>query len=263
MVKDQYIKELNIKKLLKEGSNGEDVEKVQEWLNLWRMTDPNWQHRVSVDGEYGPQTAAVIREFQLYTNIPTDSIVGDQTFGVLTHPMVRSFSRIDGPDLRTLIVKYASQQLRGNPKELFGRNEGPWVRAFMDGNQGQPWAWCMGFVQTVLDQAFTTLGGPTFLSIMPKSYSCDEVGKHGIDENKLIRSAAVRLNPAHIEAGDVFLNVKTPTDWVHTGIIVGVEGDLIHTIEGNTNDEGSREGYEVCRRMRNFKTSNIDVFKVA
>lgn len=36
----------------------------------------------------------------------------------------------------------------------------------------------------------------------------------------------------------------------HTGIVEKVEGDYIHTIEGNTNDEGSREGYEVCRRKR-------------
>jgi len=262
MVKDQYIEELNIKKLLKEGSKGDDVEKVQEWLNLWRMTEPKWQHRVSVDGDYGPQTAAVIREFQSFTNIPTDGIVGDQTFGVLTQPMIKAFSRIDGDDLRTLIVKYAEQQLRSNPKELFGRNEGPWVRAFMDGHEGQLWAWCMGFVQTVLDQAFTSLGGSTFISLMPKSYSCDKIGNHGVTKKKLRRSATIRINPAHIEAGDVFLNVKTQTDWVHTGIIVGVEGDWIYTIEGNTNDEGSREGYEVSRRMRNFQKHKIDVFKV-
>lgn len=36
----------------------------------------------------------------------------------------------------------------------------------------------------------------------------------------------------------------------HTGLVEYVVGDKIHTIEGNTNDEGSREGYEVCRRVR-------------
>ena len=61
----------------------------------------------------------------------------------------------------------------------------------------------------------------------------------------------------------VFLNMKTQFDWVHTGIVIGVDGDLIHTIEGNTNDEGSREGFEVCLRRRNFKTKTIDIFKVA
>ncbi len=36
----------------------------------------------------------------------------------------------------------------------------------------------------------------------------------------------------------------------HTGFVESVSGDSIHTIEGNSNDEGSREGYEVCRRVR-------------
>ncbi|BFM42680.1 hypothetical protein CFS9_13210 [Flavobacterium sp. CFS9] len=36
----------------------------------------------------------------------------------------------------------------------------------------------------------------------------------------------------------------------HTGIVEKVVGTKIHTIEGNTNDVGSREGYEVCRRVR-------------
>jgi len=37
----------------------------------------------------------------------------------------------------------------------------------------------------------------------------------------------------------------------HTGIVENVNADgTISTIEGNTNDEGSRDGYEVCRRTR-------------
>lgn len=36
----------------------------------------------------------------------------------------------------------------------------------------------------------------------------------------------------------------------HTGIVEKLVGADVHTIEGNTNDEGSREGYEVCRRVR-------------
>jgi hypothetical protein len=37
----------------------------------------------------------------------------------------------------------------------------------------------------------------------------------------------------------------------HTGFVESVlSGGRITTIEGNTNDDGSREGYEVCRRTR-------------
>lgn len=36
----------------------------------------------------------------------------------------------------------------------------------------------------------------------------------------------------------------------HTGIVEKVDGTVLHTIEGNTNDTGSREGIEVCRKIR-------------
>ena len=40
----------------------------------------------------------------------------------------------------------------------------------------------------------------------------------------------------------------------HTGFVERIDGTSIHTIEGNTNDTGSREGYEVCRRIRKINT---------
>lgn len=36
----------------------------------------------------------------------------------------------------------------------------------------------------------------------------------------------------------------------HTGIVEKFDDTFIYTIEGNTNDTGSREGVEVCRRKR-------------
>jgi hypothetical protein len=45
---------------------------------------------------------------------------------------------------------------------------------------------------------------------------------------------------------------KSPTDWQHVGIVTSAEKDAFHTIEGNTNDEGSREGFEVCERVRGY-----------
>lgn len=36
----------------------------------------------------------------------------------------------------------------------------------------------------------------------------------------------------------------------HTGIVENVGHTTVTCIEGNTNDDGSREGYEVARRIR-------------
>lgn len=49
--------------------------------------------------------------------------------------------------------------------------------------------------------------------------------------------------------GDIFI-MDFGKGLGHTGFVEKIEGDTLHTIEGNTNDTGSREGYEVCRRIR-------------
>lgn len=53
--------------------------------------------------------------------------------------------------------------------------------------------------------------------------------------------------------GDIFI-MDLGKGLGHTGIIEKVVGQTIHTIEGNTNNNGSREGYKVCRRKRDITT---------
>jgi hypothetical protein len=80
--------------------------------------------------------------------------------------------------------------------------------------------------------------------------------------NSLIRTGGVlrqwnEISPKYKvytpQPGDIFIQ-DHGHGLGHTGIVESVEGDVIHTIEGNTNDTGSREGYEVCRRTRNIGT---------
>jgi hypothetical protein len=263
MIKNQYILELKTNKpYVKEGLNNDpDVRKVQEWLNLWKRYDDDWNISVGIDGDFGPKTLSVLCEFQNYHNLEVDGIVGNKTWRKLTEPMRLAFTRISKDlSLNEMIVAYAQNHLKASPRE-FNQNEGTWVRSYMDGREGSGWPWCMGFVQTIIDQATFTLE-KTLLDIMPKTYSCDVAGEHGLKNNLLIRNEKLKKDPLLIAPGDVFLIVKKAHDWIHTGIVTRVENDWIHTIEGNTNDEGSREGYEVCKRKRNFKVNNIDIFKV-
>lgn len=78
----------------------------------------------------------------------------------------------------------------------------------------------------------------------------------------LIKTGGVMFQWTHIDpkhkhttpmAGDIFI-MDHGHGLGHTGFVESVVGDLIHTIEGNTNDTGSREGYEVCRRVRKTNT---------
>ena len=61
------------------------------------------------------------------------------------------------------------------------------------------------------------------------------------------------MDKREITRGSLFLTRRTPTDWVYTGIVIKVGEEVFHTLEGNTDDEGSREGYEVCKRIRGYK----------
>jgi hypothetical protein len=56
----------------------------------------------------------------------------------------------------------------------------------------------------------------------------------------------------------VFLLRRTVGDWTHTGIALATtssDGSLrFDTVEGNTNDGGSRNGIEVAKRIRAGKS---------
>jgi hypothetical protein len=59
---------------------------------------------------------------------------------------------------------------------------------------------------------------------------------------------AKRLKSDAPERGDLFF-FDRPGE-THIGFVTHVEDSTIETIEGNTNSGGSREGFEVARRIR-------------
>lgn len=99
-----------------------------------------------------------------------------------------------------------------------------------------PASWCMAFVYWCVK---TSLENTSSINTLYKSGGVLAVWNHTAKEKK---------NSAP-EAGDIFIIVYDK-GLGHAGFVERVEGEIIHTIEGNTNDTGSREGYEVCRRER-------------
>jgi hypothetical protein len=110
-------------------------------------------------------------------------------------------------------------------------------------NPGNPW--CMAFVCWCYNQASTIQSVPNFL-----------IRTGGVlhqwneqQPNRKIVLDKVLKNPAIIKPGAVFI-MDYGKGTGHTGLVERIYSGLVETIEGNTNDEGSREGYEVCRRTR-------------
>jgi hypothetical protein len=82
------------------------------------------------------------------------------------------------------------------------------------------------------------------------SFSCDQLAAQAKAAGKFV--AGRDLAGETVPAGSLFLVRNTDTDWTHVGIVEASDPLQITTIEGNTNDDGSREGYEVCRRKRGY-----------
>jgi peptidoglycan hydrolase-like protein with peptidoglycan-binding domain len=268
MQKITYQKELLILATQKKNgpnNNKKDVMKIQSWLSLFAMWNSNAGTTTDVDGGFGSATEKAVMNFQKIKGLTQNGIVDQALFDLLCEPMLKAYEgNIGGSGLRQLIINTAHNHLKNHPFELVinqQTNTGPWVRAYMDGHEGTSWFWCMGFVQSIIDQA-ASLQGKNFKTLMPLTYSCDTVGTTGLQKGLLNRYTAVRNDPSLVKPGDVFLLQKTPMDWIHTGIIISIGADTFETIEGNTNSGGSSNGNAVLKRVRNFRQSKLDVFSI-
>ncbi|SEC20777.1 Putative peptidoglycan binding domain-containing protein [Tenacibaculum sp. MAR_2009_124] len=268
MKKSAYKKELTLRSTQeRDGVNNRrnEVIKIQSWLNLYGMQHPASGTATSIDGAFGPATERAVENFQSHNGLNVTGVVDAQVFSVLCGGMAKAFETpLQSVNLRDKVLEAAHLHLSQHPLELQINgewNSGPWVRSYMDGNDGSIWFWCMGFVQTIIDQAASELG-KDFTKLMPLTYSCDTVGQKGIQEGYLHRYQQLRKKSSFMEPGDIFLIQKSKFDWVHTGIIMEIQGETIQTIEGNTNQAGSRNGIAVMKRIRNFHKSKIDVFSI-
>ena|GEM_PF-914015 len=64
------------KRILKHGSRGADVKKLQKLLNA-RGLSP---HPIAIDGVFGPTTLTAVKKFQRQAHIPVDGVVGGKTW---------------------------------------------------------------------------------------------------------------------------------------------------------------------------------------
>lgn len=232
------------------GMSGPLVRTVQEWLTLHRFG-------LAIDGVFGAATRAAVAGYQESVGLPSTGSVDDATYASLVSPLSNALRPLSSSGaLSADVPQYAQQHLAQHPREVGGQNAGPWVRTYMNGNEGPEWPWCAGFACFVLRQA--SGGRPLALTA---SFSCDELAKDALKRGTF-RTGGAGFDTSQLTPGSLFL-VRRPAPqrgWHHTGIVVAVGAGSVTTIEGNTNDVGSREGIEVCRRMR--ETMSLDFIVV-
>jgi hypothetical protein len=248
-------KELTYSSQCKRGDQGDKVKNVQEWLSL------NGKG-VGVDGDFGAATEKAVIRFQRSKGLDDDGVVGKKTFPELIAPMMSALQIIpsENKTFNQLVTVYAKQHLKTMPLEIGGQNCGPWVRLYTRGYEGEDYPWCAGFVSFIMRQAADTLAVPPPLKY---TLSCDDLAAQAkgkgifIRENDIVTGA---VKKSDLMTGYIFLVRKTGTDWTHTGLVTKFDEETFQTIEGNTNDSGDREGYEVCARTRSY--GNRDFIKI-
>ncbi len=271
MLKTAFQTELHFTDTCRRGNSGADVRRVQEWLCLNAIQHPNAALNTALDGQFGPATERAVQNFQALRKLPKTGVVTPELFARLSTPLSTAFQKKSiSTDIRKVVIQLAQVHLKQRSAELQtddAQNLGPWVRSYCDLFDGSPFKWCMGFVQTILDQAASEFGR-NFVDIMPQTLSCDVLALNGEKHNRLIDSAILRKNPKRIHPGDVFLlrnaiNKSSQTkDWFHTGLVTAISGDIIETIEGNTDSKGGSNGTAVFSRVRNFQKTTLDVFSI-
>jgi peptidoglycan hydrolase-like protein with peptidoglycan-binding domain len=233
--------ETQINAPVKKGDHGNDVKIVQEWLTFHGCG-------TAVDSDFGPATELAVKNYQTKQNQTPTGVVDQPMFAQLVAPLgaVKTPIPPAGKSLNDLLVGYARQHLTQLPVEIGGENRGPWVRLYMAGNEGTQWPWCAGFATWVLKQAADTLGKP---APHPYAFGCDYLAGKAEAAGTFLRPTTAQQLTS-VKPGYLFLVRKGPNAWQHIGIVEAVSGDTITTIEGNTNTNGSAEGYEVCRQTR-------------
>jgi len=138
--------------------------------------------------------------------------------------------------VREIALETAITQL-GVHEDAGNRNTGPQVNAYLASTGLPPGnSWCMSFCYWCYDQAAKRMA--------VKNPLAKTAGVLDQWNKRKTTNGTVTPNP-----GDIFI-MDFGKGLGHTGIVEKIEGIWIYTIEGNSNDEGSREGYEVCRRRR-------------
>jgi hypothetical protein len=135
-------------------------------------------------------------------------------------------------NLSTKALDVAKTQL-GQQEKPLGSNWGEPVKTYLHSvGIDFPASWCAAFIYWCFNQV--------------------------TDKNPLVKTGGVlrhwneadkKFRIAEPQPGDIFI-MDFGKGLGHTGIVEKVDENFIYTIEGNSNDSGSREGIEVTRKQR-------------
>jgi cell wall-associated NlpC family hydrolase len=211
---------------------------------------------VNAIGVFGPKTKAAVKIFQSTRRdskgnpLEIDGKIGAITWQLLFDLPDEVVVQTSSSDLLKEGVNVAISQL-GVMENPLGSNKGPEVNQYLASVGLNPGLfWCAAFVYWCFNKAAIKLGRANPLV---KTGGC--LAHWNNTQGKKITTDAALDNPSLIKPGHIFI-INHGGGAGHTGIVEKVQNGFIHTIEGNSNDSGSRNGIGVFRIQRKISTIN-------
>lgn len=160
--------------------------------------------------------------------------------------------------IAALALQIAISQI-GQKEAPGNKNTGVMVDKYLAAvglNPGYPW--CQAFVNWCYEQAALQLGVP---EPVPNTGGVLECWRRVAPQQKIVR-AVLLANHDLIQPGDQGIMKLGTKGAGHTFLIVRTErrsgaGLILHTIEGNTNEAGEREGYKVAYKERRLDMKEL------
>ena len=268
LVKRDYLKEIAaLSQTYTIGDTSEEVLKIKEWLLLWQLNENYVDIMINLDTVFDSKTASLVKEIQKFMGLAPTGIVDAITWSSLVDPLRKAFS-INAYNQSTLQQKvkfFATKHVAFRASELQTNNIGPWVRSYMGGSDGTWEYWCQGFVCTILDQAWSSMG-KRFDQYYPNTFLCEAMRKHARAHHLLITNQQLRDGLYIPQEGDIVLYIEKNSQKAHhTEVIYDIldkkEG-FMRTIGGNTNFVGSSNGVGTFFVDRNYLTNDVEVVKL-
>lgn len=192
-----------------------------------------------------------------------DGKVGSLTWGALFGQTTVPSTKTAPSKLTEAVIAFAKTQI-GVKEQPIGSNRGPEVDEYLREVGLDPtkdsYAWCVAFTHYCYKKAAEKLSiaNPHIKTAGVLEHWNVAGKKSGVLRITNARSVA---DPSLITPGSLFI-IDLGGGFGHSGIVVEVANGRLITIEGNTNDGGSREGIGVfqrdARKIANINKGFID-----
>ncbi len=210
---------------------------------------------------FDDRTASAVKAFQAISldangqPLKADGAVGAITWAALFgDEQVPKAATTDDAFLAKVLEIAAGEEARGVREDPVGSNRGKDVEAYL-ASVGLPGgnSWCAAFVYWCSNRAAATLGrtDPLFRTGGCLAHWNGAPGQGA----KRIGTADATADPSRVRPGMIFI-MDHGGGFGHTGLVERVAGGTITTIEGNSNNAGSREGIGVFRLSRKINSIN-------